>query len=202
MSYSYTDRDLLEDPPYHYMYARFEGMQFVNDYRTSRRIARSRLGAPMVPGASPGEASLPVADVSAAETLTEKVLEQLVKVMQSNAAVPTQQILVWIDLFARKFEASKRLRRSYGPGFQPLDRTLVRRTAYAELAFLIACTIVQSGNLRLLNTLLKLNDLVLSGPELDPATAALMAYAIDRELECVSVLAEDLHVMPTDGGAC
>lgn len=200
MPYNYTDRDLMIDPPYHYMYAKFEGRQFLTDYMASRKAMRRKLGPSDMTVS--GDISIPGFDVCAPETKTEDILERLVKVAQSDSAASSQEVLAWIDLFARKFEASKRLRRSYGPGFLPLDRAPVRRKAYAELAFLIASVIGQAKNLRLLNALLKLNDLVLSGPELDQETAALLGYAIDRELECVCVLATSLHVMPVESDAC
>jgi len=198
MPYSYADRDLLSDPPFHYMFSSFEGPQFFRDYIFSRQNARKRLGASVTP-VQQGDITVPLPDAGAAEVRTDDILSQLVEAVRAGS---TTHVRAWVDLFVLKFEASKRLRRSYGRGFKPLDRTVLGRNAYAQLAFLVASVMRGPTDLRLLNTLLKLNDLVLSGAQFDEATATLMGPAIDREMACVRELATRLRVTAPEQAAC
>lgn len=198
MPYAYTQRDLLEDPPLHYMYSQFEGARFLGDYIVSRTRARRKLAAVKERSYSPS-GEVPILE-NTPEIMTEEVLSRLVSAVKCGAPAAAQ-IRNWIDLFSRKFEASKRLRRVYGPQFRPMDRTPVKRTAYARLAFLVASAISGQSDLRLINTLLKLNDLVLSGPQ-DDDVAPLMAIAIEREVACIREIAAGLNVSLAEQTAC
>lgn len=198
MPYAYTDRDLLTEPPYHYMFSPFEGSRFLSEYVAARENARKRYGS-AAPRTAPAEATEPLPAIGASPIATESLLSQLVGAVRVGQGSGVRD---WVGLFARKFEVSKRLRRSYGADLQPLDRTPLGRNAYAQLAFLVASVMHDAGDLRLLNALLKLNDLVLSAPELDDEAAALIGPAIDRELAFVREMATRLNVSTAEVAAC
>jgi len=198
MPYAYTARDLLTEPPYHYMFSPFEGARLLSDYVAARESARNRY-ASAVPGTARAEATKPLPAIGAGPVATESLLSQLVDAVRVGRSADVRD---WVDVFARKFEVGKRLRRSYGADLQPMDRSPLGRNAYAQLAFLVASVMRDSGNLRLLNALLKLNDLVLSAPDLDDEAAALITPAIDRELALVRELAARLNVSTGEVAAC
>lgn len=198
MPYSITQRDLLAEPPYHYMFSRFEGPQFLSDYVATREDAARRFSS-IVPRTTAAGVSPPPAAIGAGEIDTESLLSQLVEVVRAGQG---EGVRDWVDVFARKFEVSKRLRRSYAANLQPLDRTVLGRKCYAQLAFLVASVIRDARDLRLLDTLLKLNDLVLSAPELDDGAAALMGPAISRELALVREIAARSGVGAMEAAAC
>jgi hypothetical protein len=198
MPYSYTERDLLTEPPYHYMFSPFEGSCFLAEYVAARESACRRYGLAAL-RAVRAEAIEPLPAIGAGPIATESLLSQLVDVVRSGES---RGVRDWVDVFARKFEVSKRLRRSYGADLKPLDRTPLDRNAYAQLAFLVASVVRDAGELRLLNALIKLNDLVLSAPELDDEAAALIGPAINRELALVREIARRLHVSMAEDVTC
>ena len=189
MPYAYTARDLLADSPFHYMYSPFEGEQFLRDYFASRHEARQQLVSVTFRLATPAGHLSQLPLLGATDIRTIHVLDHLVAMVRTGDEPQEARAKAWINMFARKFEVSKRLRQCYDRDLRPIERQSVGREAYAQLAFLIATTIAGSEELRLLNTLLKLNDLVLSGPIADDQTKALMRIAVDRELECVGTIA-------------
>jgi hypothetical protein len=194
MRYSYTERDLLVGPPQHYSYSAFEGPQFLAAYVADRLETRARLSAGP-PSRRPAAVDLAMPDAAAALTRTDEVLAAVVDILRGGGQRHAAQ--AWVELFVRKFEVSKRLRRAYGPGFTIADAAPVARISYARVAFAVAA-LIQDGDLRLLNALLKLNDHVLSGPVEAGEAASLMLTAIDRELELVRGLARRLNVDCTE----
>jgi hypothetical protein len=198
MPYSFTERDLLANPPYHYMFSRFDGPKFLSEYAASRDGALKRFDSVSPPAIGADVRSV-LPTIGAGEIDTEHLLSLLVATVLAEQSLGVRD---WVDVFARKFEASKRLRRSYGADLQPLDRTPLGRNCYAQLAFLVGCVIRDAGDLRLLNTLLKLNDLVLSTGELDDEAAALIGPAIRRELAFVRQIATRLGIGAIEATAC
>lgn len=198
MPYAYTARDLLTEPPYHYMFSPFEGPRLLSEYVAARQDACKRYEA-AVPRTVPAGPAEPLPAVVGAPIATESLLSQLVGAVRAGEDAGVRD---WVDVFVRKFEVGKRLRRSYGADLHPLDRAPLGRNAYAQLAFLVASVIRDGRDLRLLNALLKLNDLVLSAPELDDEAAALIGPAIDRELALVREIAARLNVSMTEVVAC
>jgi len=100
-----------------------------------------------------------------------------------------------------KFEASQTFASSYGRGFKPLDRTVLGRNAYAQLAFLVASVMRGPTDLRLLNTLLKL--MILSFRRaVRRGNGDVMGPAIDREMACVRELATRLRVTVPEQAGC
>lgn len=197
MAYGYTERDLLTEPPYHYMFSRFEGARLLSEYAAARESASRRYGAVALRTA-PAELAKPLPPIGAGEIETEALLSQLVDAVRTDRHDGVRD---WVDVFARKFEVSKRLRRRYGVDLRPSDLTPLDRYAYAQLAFLVASVIDDAGDLRLLNCLLKLNDIVLSASELGDESAALIGLAINRELALVREIAARLHVATAEANA-
>lgn len=181
MSYDYTARDLMEGPPFHYMFSPFEGLSFLGDYVSTRKADLLRLGAGS--DAPPAGTAGDVPALGASGFETEPLLGVLV-----GAAREGRIHRDWIDMFLRKFEAAKRLRRSYDSHLKITDRDPVGRLAYARLAYLAASALSEPRDFRRLNALLKLNDLVLSAPDLPQEALTLVSRSVARELDCVTAL--------------
>jgi hypothetical protein len=201
MRYSYTQRDLLEGEPYHYMYSPFEGPEFLQAYTKSRELTLKSVGAHAEAGRADRKISLPMPDPNGSGIQTSDILSDMVDYLRSGETAALA-LKAWVELFVRKFEVSKRLRRAYGRHFSVVDATSVARMDYARLAFAVAKTIEGPHQLRLLNTLLKLIDLVLSGGPLDAETAALMAPSIELELKLVRGLSAHLRIKLPETAAC
>jgi hypothetical protein len=189
MSYRYTERDLLAEPPYHYMFTPFEGEALLVGYVQSRRAAIDGWDAALPP---PTQAAGDFPEPGAGPIETETLLRQLTDYALGRGDCAAPAFCHWAGVFVRKFETFKRLRRSYTAGLTALDRTPVDGAAYAHLGF-IAAQVADAEDLRLLNALLKVNDHVLSAPVREDLRG-LVHHAVQRELSLVAGLAGRLGV--------
>jgi len=199
-AYRYTERDLLDGAPYHYHYTPYEGVALLPAYRRDRAAALDRLSAhPALDETAISEAG------EAGDTIVPPCagfLGRSVDTLRELAAAaawvagggdPLQPDLVaFIDALVRKFEVAKRLRSRYGVGLAVERRDSAAVAAYCYLAYLVAQRPSEADRLWRLNTLLKLNDLLVStGTEgLPPAAAAALTTALRQELDMVAALAE------------
>jgi hypothetical protein len=105
-------------------------------------------------------------------------------------------LVALVNELVRKFEISKRLRSRYGAGLRVEMHDGAPVDAYCHLAFLVARRPAGCNRLWRLNTLLKLNDLVISTGlrGLSPDAAGAAARAIRVELAEVSELAREKGV--------
>lgn len=202
-SYRYHDAALLWDNgSYHYMYTPFEGADFLAAYRTARADARDALtitaSAPQAeailgwPEASlaGGAPPAPVAPVGPWQTAA--MLDQLLLARLHGVWSPAGDAIV--DTLARRFEVAKRLRPAYTADFRATSTSETAPVeSYAVFAFLLA-TLVQPGQLRRLNSLLKVNDLlVAAAPQLTtPVHRAALRRSLDIELRLTGALMKAL----------
>jgi hypothetical protein len=184
MNYRYTERDLLAEAPYHYMFTPFEGEALLTGYVQSRLAAINGwdAGAPALLQAA---GDLPEPGTGPIET--ETLLRQLTGYALGRGDCAAPAFRHWAGMFVRKFETFKRLRRSYTVGLTALDRTLVDGAAYAHLGF-VAAQMADAEDLRVLNALLKINDHVLSAPVREDLRG-LVHHAVQREVSLVAGLA-------------
>ena len=193
MTYRYMERDLLAGAPFHYMFCAFEGTGFLQAYIEARRTACASLdGALPKPERATISIVMPGAVVAPIET--EPLLQAMTYEVNGGVIDRDCAIAAWTDLLARKFEVGKRLRSRYGADLRPLGSITVGRKAYAQLAYLVALLIRGPEELRLLNTLLKLNDVVLSGGPVAAEWCGFVKFAVNRELECIDVISLRLGV--------
>lgn len=189
MSYRYTERNLLGEAPYHYMFTPFEGEALLADYVQARRAAIDGWGAG-APSLMQASGDFPEPGTGPVET--EALLLQLAG-HALNGDCTASRFRRWAGIFARKFETFKRLRRSYSAELTALDRTPVDAAAYAHLGYIAAQAAEGAQDLRLLNALLKINDHVLSAPVREDLRG-LVHRAVQRELLLVTGLADRLGV--------
>jgi len=214
MMYAYTRTDLLQGEPQHYMYAAFEGPDFLEAYVRDRQavIERLRLGLMTLEGDELAAQLLawrlgrrPVAGAGAPRRLpqpgqwpvrTVEALRPAVRAVLAGADPAAGAIGAWTDALLRKFEIAKRLRSGYGRGLRALAMDTAEPEAYALLAFLIAAGDRGAVGLRRLNALLKLDDLLASADlKAAPPRARMAALlAMERELALVRALAADKGV--------
>jgi hypothetical protein len=184
MLYAYTSRDLLADEPFHYNYSPFEGAEFIDSYISSRLDACARLSM-FSPEPSLVQANSAKFPEPGDAFRTEELLRDLVSVLWKSQ-LPSGITGEWARYFARKFEITKRLRAAYSSSGKMADPAYVSRGAYARLSFVLSSA-VEAHDLRMLNALLKVNDLVLSG-DIESGTEALVVTSVRRELAAVSGL--------------
>ncbi|MBT4891261.1 MAG: hypothetical protein HON65_17090 [Rhodospirillales bacterium] len=204
MKYPYTQTDLLNDDPYHYMYTPFEGQPLIESYASERKNLLSKLQELVHESAESKEIanwqnSVDVAfsqdksiwpfkeeSVDTLETLKELVLAHVVGCKQINSGH-----VYFINELKRKFEISKRLRLGYDRGYKAIDKNApVSLEAYAFLSFMLSVIPHQEGDLKLHNALLKLNDLIFSSEFKSMSLWAMAAFqrSVRYELELTRTL--------------
>jgi len=195
-AYRYTAADPRTQPTW-YMYSEMEGPQFLSAYAAARRNAVERLARVAQSG---GDALVAVlggagtgVPAAAAPPLrgpvqTEALLRVLVTA--TDAGSSGKHLRHWTTELARKYEVAGRLRAAYGPDLRPAGPEEPPLAAYGMFASLLGRWAEASGDLRALNALLKLNDLLLAmEPELDAIAAAGAAAGIAAELRAIGALA-------------
>lgn len=175
-----------------YMYSAYGGEDFLAAWRESRRAfledfeARAEVA---VSDDEPPEAPLPPPVLDAPGSGPVDTLAVLAACRAGLYAGDTAPPLPdWLQLLARKVEVAKRVYRAYGADLRPAGEPPEELSAdeYAELAHLLALGAQAVGDIRWLNALLKLNDLLckLSG-ELTPEGCAAAGRALRGEVAAV-----------------
>ena len=106
-------------------------------------------------------------------------------------AVEEDLLRHWLEWFVHRFEVVKALRETYSLTDPTLDGKSTQLQPYAFLAALLARSCGESGDLKHLNTLLKLGDLlcsVMNGVDFSGVGVVLTAFALVVERRVVSDL--------------
>ncbi|RYH01064.1 hypothetical protein EU805_15815 [Salipiger sp. IMCC34102] len=174
--YRYTDRDLLEERE-HYFYSAVEGPGFLAAYRASRLAVLDALPPADPPAAPAGAASFPVDD--AAEIVTADLL----------AALEADPRADWLDRLVQRFEVTKRLHARYDGRLRKPSGSFDDLALYARLAVVLAHKVARTQDLKWLNALLKLNDLLCSRPAGRRGDiAGALARSLAAELDALAAL--------------
>jgi hypothetical protein len=120
---------------------------------------------------------------SALETHT--LLKHLLSACCADQLLAEAPLKAWHDRLVQRFEVTKKLYTSYQPGFRKGTGSSVELDLYALLALFLALYSRRPDNLKSLNTLLKLGDLLCSLQDrvaADPAACAAASYALGLEV--------------------
>lgn len=173
--YTYTDRDLLAERE-HYFYSAVQGPAFFDAYRAARQAVLDRL------------ADAPTTLIADTPATTTEAAIQTDAVLDALELQPEPETL---DGLVQRFEVSKRLYDGYDSTFRKPQGDYRDLMRYARLARLLADEVARSGDLKWLNTLLKLNDLLCSQPApTQDRIAALLRHSLTVELATVNRLLE------------
>ncbi len=183
MKYHYTSDNWL-DTPVTYAYAEFGGGEFLAAYIHDRRHAVARIGQALqdLPaaemaqllrrelmsqssgqqnGSSDGAAKLNALQIEQAID-TAQLLSCLVRAQLADAREPA--VTPWLDRLVQRFEVTKKLYARYEPGFRKGEGDAGRVAPYLMLALVLCLRYHADGQLKYLNTMLKLTDLLCSLP--------------------------------------
>jgi hypothetical protein len=210
VSYPYTESDLFNGEPYHYMYTPFEGYQFLDNYIIDRECRLAELRAlakdditeiaitewrgPIKYLQSPMRTTWPFDEdvIDTGIVLQELVLTNVI----SSGALDNSQFH-FINELTRKFEVSKRLRHGYDKNYKATDKSSsAPLEAYAYLAFLICVRSRYQSDLRFHNVLLKLIDLICSAnaTAMEPIARVALEHSINHELELTRSLLSSANI--------
>lgn len=116
---------------------------------------------------APGDAGHPgLEDIGEAEKITTLTLiKNLLAVLGSGTDHQMEHVKNWIDKLMQKFEVTKRIYATYPSMSKRGCGSYEDMTLYALLTLLLALYYGKTGNLKYLNTMMKLNDLLCSVKE-------------------------------------
>ncbi len=225
VTYRYTSIDLLSER-YHYQYTPYEGPDFLVAYLAQRRklcsqlsAARRRLlsesstdatlaeeireavlGDSVRVGLAPLQVRhLEVLPAQPNETdfVTESLLLDLWQCYIHDAEHAWQICPAWANLLLAKYEVTKRLYVKYTFDLKPAKAEYDVLSNYALLATLLMYQYKSVPNLKHLNTVLKLTDLLSSTAPLEGSALTQLAslVALEAELSAVQGLMEDHGVV-------
>jgi len=172
MQYEYTQTNRLETP-HKYQFSPY-GQEFISAYKTSREDSRK---------------GLPVAEKLDAvlehefETDTAQKVKELIQ-------DPDDETL---GRYIKKYEVTKKLWNVYSADWKKASDDYSDPSQYLLLSLSCLLRYRETKNLKMLNTALKLNDLLCS-IELDDDTKPILALCLDLEKEVVSELYSSLSV--------
>lgn len=207
MKYRYTSDNWL-DTPITYAYAEFGGSEFLAAYVRDREQAMARVGQALQ--------NLPAVEM--AQLLRRELLSQpngscdgvaILNELQIDRAIDTAQLLnclltaqladarepavtLWLDRLVQRFEVTKKLYARYEPGFRKGEGDTGRVALYLTLALVLCLRYHADGQLKYLNTMLKLTDLLCSLPVASYAPenlAVRLGLLVGTEVAAVQALA-------------
>ena len=104
----------------------------------------------------------------------------------------------WCDVFSRKFEIARKLKKKYGKDLKPADENETEIGAYCFLS-LLCCLLAEdkNPNLRYLNAALKANDLLIYNIDKinEPAEITAMKQSLVKELKIVDDLCKSKNIL-------
>ena len=178
----------LENPQ-RYQYTKYLGKQFINDYILSREeiisSVRSRDHETIIAGYNQGKLS----DLTETDNTKER-LSMLICIQKDAGA--DDDVKRWLDMFVKKFEVSKKIFTRYGDHQKKRGDDYHDRENYVLLAVNLAIYCSKKHDIKFLNTLLKLDDLICSFKDDVSANMALLInFCISTELKQVNGLLKE-----------
>ncbi len=171
--YKYIERNLLDNPEY-YMFSRFGGTNFFEDYISSRNSCLDYYEKILNHPYSKADA---ISIISNNDTIELRAIYELDK----ESRIETRDLLMatlllslrndtskaglcfqWLSFFIKRFEVTKRLYTAYSINTKPAASDYRSASNYILLSLSLILFYEKHDNLKMLNCALKLNDLICS----------------------------------------
>lgn len=179
--YKYVTADNLETPQT-YMYTTYEGASFLKDYRSSRETFLQE-------HAQDRRTDFDVL-LQGLDTWLAKKIQRVVEALRAGTLQGEGKDA--LEFLVKVFELRKRLYAEYPDRYRPNEASGYRETRhYLLFGGLLVRAYALTGNLKYLNTWLKLDDTLLSlSLSFDRGQNGYVAELLARELEATTELAE------------
>ena len=200
MKYSYSNADLLEFPQ-KYQMTPFEGREFLSSYEQSRKDILDKIKNNQAVNSLSQTLELIKKSSSTNEKENKKIFvtnDLLLSILlKLESKEETQQETKMIMMLLKKFEIKKKIFTEYDYDFSKYDSKLKENSTDFKILrnyILFAAICIQkfqdNNNLKFLNVLLKLNDIICSQIDSisDAHDLSLVYHVINLELEYVSDL--------------
>jgi hypothetical protein len=200
LKYSYSNADLLEFPQ-KYQMTPFEGREFLSSYEQSRKDVLDKIKNNQAVNSLSQTLELIKKSSSTNEKENKKIFvtnDLLLSILlKLESKEETQQETKMIMMLLKKFEIKKKIFTEYDYDFSKYDSKLKENSTDFKILrnyILFAAICIQkfqdNNNLKFLNVLLKLNDIICSQIDSisDAHDLSLVYHVINLELEYVSDL--------------
>lgn len=172
---------ILTDAPQQkidYSYAKFGGERFLDDYKKSRNIALLYIDRKQI-----------INEISK-ETTTQIRFHKWINLIEKGQEINENELL----LLLKRFEVTKKIFESYDSNFRPIDKGKYQNyELYVLFAEIMVLAYSKYRRLQYLNTLLKVNDIILGLIEsLSEQLKKKTALNIKFELEFTNELKKEL----------
>lgn len=156
MTYQYTKRDLLKIPQ-KYQQSQFEGKEFLDSYFKNRTevIEKTNCSDKTLESI---ENELKKIAISSKNDL-EKIFIKIIYDKNTNEKLSNNKI---IDIFLKKFEIKKRVMEEYDSNNKEKSDNFYYLRNYLLISVLCCLRYRETKNLKFLNTILKINDTLIS----------------------------------------
>jgi hypothetical protein len=176
------------------MYSAFNGFSFFGDYFRDRQAFLSDIDSRYfdrdVLSMLPGLLNLPV-DMTTIAPLSEfdparpvQTNKLLMRLLIDFESRQNNNWVDWLDRLVQRFEVTKKLYHSYQPGFRKGVGIYNDLSLYVAFSYLLTMCCLSSQHLKTINTLLKVNDTLVS------VKPDLMAAKDLYEMSCFSISRE------------
>lgn len=191
MVYEYTDDDRVENPHY-YMYTKYHGVNFLEAY-LKNRIDFIQDDVPL--GKDKLLVELPPILKKITGVHTTTALLEITNKTLSGEEDPS--IYKALSAYLGRYEVTKKLYSSYDEKMKPETEDFQGIGPYVMLAVACGAYYLKNGNLKFLNCLLKLSDVIISSQtRFDDDTMHLISkYAVATELVAVRELSQRSEVL-------
>ena len=191
--YPYAHGPLLDERNT-YFYSSYGGVEFLEAWKREREVLIGALPPPEPPSAPRGTHQFPADGAPAIDV--GPLLRSLYAAMWHNTYADRVVALPWLERLVQRFEVTKRIFASYGPGLASKGRTNYRHLPlYVRFAEVMELTYQRTSALPYLNALLKcLDTLSALRAGLGAADSARLAWLCGRERQHVAALARELRV--------
>ena len=160
MTYPYSNTDLLENPE-RYQFTKFMGEKFLESYFYSRKIILNDIGGKIDKKMNFSEIIDNLTNINNLEN-NEYNLEKLLLKILSNNQNRNEKLNEIIDIFLKKYEIKKKLVMQYDNDFHEKDSNYKNLRNYILLDLLCVIRFNETKNLKFLNTILKINDMLVT----------------------------------------
>ena len=163
--YKYSQISKINKEPYHYHYTTFEGQSFLNSYFDNRLYYLNFLNNIFKSNKS---SKLPKTKIT-----NDKISNFYINGFNSNYDLEkiydfllinnnSNEIDLLAESLLRKYEISKKVRSEYGPMCKKITLKLAKIDSYCFFSAILSMVSLDNKDIRFLNSILKINDLICS----------------------------------------
>ena len=190
IKYQYCNRDLLNKPE-KYNFAVFQGNEFLQSYLDFRFSIVKKLENSIKMNVTFTELINNFCNQNTPQENDIELENLLIKTLYEKK-MKSHKLDTNIDVFLKKYEIKKRLMSKYDTDFLEMNQDYKNLRNYLLLGLLCVIRYEETRNLKFLNTVLKINDMLITQAQQinDQTDLSIFKYCLEFEIKFVKELCE------------